>query len=231
MIYYYDLHIHSLLSPDADVLMSPNNIFNMASLKKLDMIAITDHNSTKQLMILEEISHSYDMLFVPGIELSLVEDIHVLIYFKTVHDAIQFDDIIDQWRDKTRYDGQMSQGITDIHDEIISLYPYDLSKNLSLSLLDLKQILRPFHHILVFAHVDRKKHSGIQYLDSFEVDAIELSKKSNPNFISNNHLDQYKILYNSDAHDITDINERTDHNKLNLESLTIEAFFKYFKHG
>ena len=34
MRYYYDLHIHSVLSPDADILMTPNNIFNMAYLKK-----------------------------------------------------------------------------------------------------------------------------------------------------------------------------------------------------
>ena len=231
MTYYYDLHIHSVLSPDADILMTPNNIFNMASLKKLDIIAVTDHNSTKQLLMMEELSHSFDMLFVPGVELSLIEDIHVIVYFKTVSDALHFDEMIDQWRDKTRYDGKMSQGITNIEDEIISLYPYDLSKNLSLSLLELKQILKPFHHILVFAHVDRKKHSGLHYLDATHVDAVELSKLVNRDFIMNNHLEKYRILYNSDAHDITDINERTDKNKLELESLTIEAFFKYFHHG
>lgn len=231
MTYYYDLHIHSVLSPDADILMTPNNIFNMASLKKLDIIAVTDHNSTKQLLMMEELSHSFDMLFVPGVELSLIEDIHVIVYFKTVSDALHFDEMIDQWRDKTRYDGKMSQGITNIEDEIISLYPYDLSKNLSLSLLELKQILKPFHHILVFAHVDRKKHSGLNYLNATHVDAVELSKLVNRDFIMNNHLEKYRILYNSDAHDITDINERTDKNKLELESLTIEAFFKYFHHG
>lgn len=231
MTYYYDLHIHSVLSPDADILMTPNNIFNMASLKKLDIIAVTDHNSTKQLLMMEELSHSFDMLFVPGVELSLIEDIHVIVYFKTVSDALHFDEMIDQWRDKTRYDGKMSQGITNIEDEIISLYPYDLSKNLSLSLLELKQILKPFHHILVFAHVDRKKHSGLNYLNTTHVDAVELSKLVNRDFITNNHLEKYRILYNSDAHDITDINERTDKNKLELDSLTIEAFFKYFHHG
>lgn len=47
MIYYYDLHIHSVLSPDADTLMTPNNIFNMANLKGLNIISVTDHNSFK----------------------------------------------------------------------------------------------------------------------------------------------------------------------------------------
>ena len=36
---YYDLHIHSCLSPCADDDMTPNNIVNMAIIKELDAIA------------------------------------------------------------------------------------------------------------------------------------------------------------------------------------------------
>ena len=70
MIYHYDLHIHSVLSACADDLMTPNNIFNMANLKGLDIISVTDHNSLKQLQICQEISESYDMLFIPGVEIT-----------------------------------------------------------------------------------------------------------------------------------------------------------------
>ena len=52
---YYDLHIHSALSPCGDDLMTINNIFNMAYIKGLDLIAITDHNSLKQQYYLEKI--------------------------------------------------------------------------------------------------------------------------------------------------------------------------------
>ena len=45
MMIAVDLHIHSALSPCADDDMTPNNIVNMALLKGLDAIAITDHNS------------------------------------------------------------------------------------------------------------------------------------------------------------------------------------------
>lgn len=233
MIYYYDLHIHSVLSPDADVLMTPNNIFNMAYLKKLDIIAVTDHNSTKQLKIMKELSESYDMLFIPGIELSLAEDIHVCCYFASTDDAYRFDNLLEPWRNNIRYDGHLGseQGITDINDEIVEVYPFDLSINLSLSLLELRALLQPFRHILVFAHVDRKKHSGLSHLSNFKPDAIELSSRASQDFIHAHHLNQYKIFYNSDAHMITDINERNDHNHVELESLTIDAFFDYIHHG
>ena len=46
---YYDLHIHSCLSPCAEDEMTPNNICNMALIKGLDLIALTDHNSVRQI--------------------------------------------------------------------------------------------------------------------------------------------------------------------------------------
>jgi len=42
---YYDLHIHTALSPCADDDMTPNDIVGMAVLNGLDIIAVTDHNS------------------------------------------------------------------------------------------------------------------------------------------------------------------------------------------
>ncbi len=233
MRYYYDLHIHSVLSPDADILMTPNNIFNMAYLKKMDIISITDHNSCKQLMMMEEISHSYDILFIPGIELSLKEDVHVICYFESVLDALTFEEAIEPYRSKILYDGRFEnvQGITDIHDEIIEVYPYDLSKNLSLSLYELNEFVRPFPHLLVFAHIDRLKHSGLAYISDIKVDAIELSRAVKSHFLQDNDLKRYIQLHSSDAHQITDINERTEKNTMELENLTKEAFFKYFRHG
>ena len=44
-----DLHIHSCISPCADMSMTPNNVVNMAYLKGLDVIAVADHNSARNL--------------------------------------------------------------------------------------------------------------------------------------------------------------------------------------
>ena len=49
-----DLHIHSCLSPCVDKGMTPNNIVNMAILKGLDIIAVTDHNSGENVPALLE---------------------------------------------------------------------------------------------------------------------------------------------------------------------------------
>ena len=45
--YYYDLHIHSCLSPCAENDMTPCNIAGLAALNGLQIVALTDHNSGK----------------------------------------------------------------------------------------------------------------------------------------------------------------------------------------
>ena len=47
--YFYDLHIHSCLSPCADDDNTPNNLAGMGMLAGLGLMALTDHNSAKKL--------------------------------------------------------------------------------------------------------------------------------------------------------------------------------------
>lgn len=233
MKFYYDLHIHSVLSPCADRLMTPNNIFNMANLKGINIIAVTDHNSMKQLPICHEISESYDMLFIPGVEITLKDNTHILCYFRQMKDAITFDSYLETCIHKRAYDKEKYgfQEITDVHDEVIDSIDYHLTDPTHLSLLQLLDALKDIHHILVYAHVDKEVNSGLKYIHHIPLDAIELSKNHSKDFITNHHLETYKLLMNSDAHQIIDINECTDHNIIELESLTIDAFFEYFGHG
>ncbi|HKJ42726.1 MAG TPA: PHP domain-containing protein, partial [Sunxiuqinia sp.] len=52
--YRADLHIHSILSPCADLDMSPDRIVQFAIERGLDMIAVTDHNSTRQCAMVKK---------------------------------------------------------------------------------------------------------------------------------------------------------------------------------
>ncbi len=228
MKYAYDLHIHSVLSPCADVLMTPNNIFNMAKLKRLDIISITDHNSLKQLSTCFELSKSYDMLFIPGVEITVSENFDVLCYFKQINDALAFDQLLEKYivKQEIKNHNFKEQDIMDIDDEIVGVYPYALSEPLRLSIYELIELLNPYEHLLVFAHVDRKKRSGKAFIDLIEHDAIEINHLENQSLFKTNKT----ILFNSDAHQITDILERTKDNIISLDKLDIDSFFKYFNH-
>ncbi len=223
MIYYYDLHIHTTLSPCADCLMTPNNICNMAMLKGLDLIAVTDHNSMKQLAVIHALSKSYDFLFVPGVEVTVSEGIDILVYFKYVDDALLIDKVLsthlaDKPLDETLYG---EQALYDIDDQKTGDFNTLLIQPLRISATELFELLAPYETIQVLAHIERVPASLHDLIYSKHIDAIETKSA----FMK---IDK-PILHNSDAHQIIDILERTKENQINLKNLTIDDFFDYFK--
>lgn len=70
---YYDLHIHSCLSPCGDDEMTPANIAGMAAVKGLDMIAVTDHNSCKNCPAVLRAAKEYGILAIAGMEINTSE--------------------------------------------------------------------------------------------------------------------------------------------------------------
>ncbi|MFK5884168.1 MAG: hypothetical protein QM489_07530 [Candidatus Izemoplasma sp.] len=227
--YYYDLHIHSILSPCADILMTPNNILNMAMLKGLDFISITDHNSVKQLPIMKELALSYDFVFVPGIEVTVKEDFDVLCYFKTLNLALEFGNVIesyltDDWHGYTKE----NQVITDIYDQDETYYSKSLVKT-NIAFKELQQLVNTFDGLLVLAHIDRLESSVLNTykLDEITFDGIELQKKHLLRTKLLKEYDNYRILINSDAHDLYTISEKDSY--FLLEEKTIDAFFNYMR--
>jgi len=225
---YYDLHIHSVLSPCADVLMTPNNLLNMAMLKGLNLISITDHNSLKQYPILMELSKSYDFVLVPGVEITTQEGIHCLVYFKTIDDAYQFEAVLDHHRQPLQTYAEAA--VCDIEDNVIRTYSTISSEPLRMTFDELCQRLHPYDHLLFLAHLDRKQPASLLVYTDSRLNGIELMDITNEDFITTYHLKQYRLLSSSDAHDLMQILEKGDHNVLDLPNVSIESFFKEFSH-
>ena len=203
MKYFYDLHIHTALSPCADVLMSPNNILNMAMLKELNIIAITDHNSCLQLDVIEELKESYEMLVVPGAEIEVKEKYHVVCLFASFEEARRFQKEIESYLHKTMHDEVMygEQHLFDVFDDIVNQYQVSLMGSSNIGLLQLRHMMNQYQGIMILANIEIFNHQ----LESLE----------------------YKILRNSDAHQIIDISEPV--HTIELEDLTIESLFKAIK--
>jgi len=228
--FFYDIHIHSILSPCADVLMTPNNILNMAMLKELDFISITDHNSTKQLKVFEELLESYDLVLLPGVEVTVLENFDVLCYFESIKLANQFNTILEKhllndWGNYSKND----QIITDIYDQEISTYDLPLTKT-NLPYKELVKVVRNLDGVIVLAHVNRKNSSALNSynLSDIDFDAIELQKYGSEEFLSENeYLLKYKILYNSDSHTLMSISEKEY--SVELETKTIKSFLNHLR--
>ncbi len=73
-----DMHIHTCLSPCADLEMSPRNIVKEAKKKGLDIIGICDHNSAENFPAVEKSAFQEGIKVIGGIEITSREEVHVL---------------------------------------------------------------------------------------------------------------------------------------------------------
>ena len=94
--FYYDLHIHTCLSPCGDDDMTPANIVGMSALKGLNVIAITDHNSCKNCAAAMALAKEYNITVIPGMELTTQEEVHVVCLFPTLEEAMAFDHYVEE---------------------------------------------------------------------------------------------------------------------------------------
>ncbi len=227
---YYDLHIHSCLSPCASDEMTPNNIVNMAALEGLKIIAVTDHNCVLNVEPVMELAEKNGMLCIPGMELTTAEDIHVVCLFERLFDAKNFGKYVlgnmPQIKNKTHIFG--NQIAVDIYDRPILEYPYLLSVATSIKVDDLVKTLLPFHGIAFPAHIDRPANGIISTLGIIPSEAGFKAAEISPHcpadfFDGKKYLSNYNKIYSSDAHTLEGLSGRKDYFELN--ELTIADVF------
>ena len=85
--YFADLHIHSCLSPCADLDMTPLRIVRQAASVGLDIIAIADHNTAENVAAAEAVAREVGVCLLPAMEVTSAEEVHVLALFGTVDAA------------------------------------------------------------------------------------------------------------------------------------------------
>ena len=213
--YYYDLHIHSCLSPCADDDMTPNNIAGMATLKGLNIMALTDHNSCKNCPAFFEACKAYGIVPIAGMELSTAEDIHLVCLFEELEAAMRFDNVISKhiMPIKNRPDIFGNQIITNGDDEQIGEEDTLLISSTDLPIEEAIALAREHGAHVHPAHIDRESNGIIAILgdipSEYGFNCYELNDKENKGKIFENfdYVNSENILICSDAHHLWDINE------------------------
>ncbi len=212
-----DLHIHSGLSPCAENDMTPNNIINMAKIKGLDAIAITDHNSTKNLTSFMKVAQKHNIICIPGVEITTKEEVHILALFSNLTEAMKIQEVLDDRLPKIKNNINIfgNQYIYDENDNIIEEYSRLLINSINLGLMEtIDEILR-IGGVAIPAHIDRHSFSIISNLGfispDLELQVVEISRHCNYGNLLKRHpyLVDYKCICNSDAHDLGSILERS----------------------
>ncbi len=216
MKFAIDFHIHSALSPCADDDMTPNNIVNMAILKGLDIIALTDHNSCKNLPAIMDVGKKRGLMVIPGMEVQTKEEVHILCLFKDLNIAMKFDEIVHNCLPNIANDEEVfgKQLIMNSQDKVTGKESRLLISSCSLSIDDVFSLVRAFGGFCIPAHVDRTAYSIISNLGfippTLKIKTVEISKKGNIESIVKKfpYLKDFDYIISSDAHYLWDINER-----------------------
>lgn len=206
--YYYDLHLHSCLSPCGSEDMTPSNIAGMAMLAGLQIVALTDHNSTKNCPAFYEACKTYGLIPVAGMELTTAEDIHMVCLFETLEQAMVFGEAVDKRRilisNKPSIWG--TQQILNASDEIIGEDPYLLPNATEISLEEGFSLVEAYGGLCYPAHIDRPAGGVLSILGAFpetpRFTAFEVNHMETVTALAEKHpvLNSLVPVVSSDAH-------------------------------
>lgn len=213
--YFCDLHIHSCLSPCGDDDMTPSNIVGMALLNGLNIIALTDHNTSKNCPAFFAQARLQGLIPVPGMELTTAEDIHVVCLFRELSDAMKFDKFIDTHRilipNKPEIFGH--QYILDENDEICGEEEALLLNATDLTVEDAFEAVLSRGGVCYPAHIDRTSNGIVSVLGAFPEDigytAFELNDAESLSEYEKRFplLKKLSRAVSSDAHNLWSISE------------------------
>jgi 3',5'-nucleoside bisphosphate phosphatase len=230
-----DLHIHTVLSPCGSLEMSPVNIVNVAIDKKLDIIAITDHNSTKQIEIVQKVAKNRNILVIGGVEVNSLEEVHCLAYFENGDQLALFQEFIDHHLIKVKNKPQHFgyQVVVDENEKIIIEEPWLLINALDVGLDLIEKKVHSLEGLFIPAHIDRKYNGIIGHLgfvpSSLLCDGFELSSNAKKgDWAQSPNLPHDPVLIrNSDAHWPEAI--ASQYSKFQMEELSFDEIRKAFR--
>lgn len=225
-----DLHIHTCLSPCGDVDMSPRNIINIAIERNLQIIAITDHNSTHNVSVCVELGNRKGLFVIPGCEVNTIEEVHCLCYFPHLWALDDFQKYLDSRianikNDPDKFGYQVAVDENDV-------IKYEEERSLFIGIMDsidtLAKVVHKLGGLFVPAHIDRPVNSLFSQLGfipkDLDYDALEVSKRTTVDDFTEKHpeLKGEFFLQNSDAHYTDDI--AVAYNMFKMESANWECF-------
>jgi PHP family Zn ribbon phosphoesterase len=206
--YVAELHVHTVVSPCAAVEMIPPLIVHTALENGINLIAITDHNSSANVEAVQKAAQGTELTVLPGMELQTSEEVHLLCLFDTSDQIRSFQMLVDgrlpPIENNIDYFGE--QFVVDETGEFIRRETQLLLVSARLSLEEAVQKVSQLGGIAIPAHVNRKVFSLIANLgfvpSNLPVDALEISRHISPTDAREKYpqLRDYTLVQNGDAH-------------------------------
>ena len=212
-----DLHIHSCLSPCADLFMTPRNIIEKAASLGISIVAVCDHNSAENIAVTQEIGKKRGITVIPGMEVTSSEEVHVLGFFKSLENACDMQARIYEHLQPGENDEDAfgMQVVVNEEDEVLGFNSRLLIGATDLPINRIIELIHRFQGIAVASHIDRDGFGIIGQLGFIPqdagFDALEISSRTTMDAAVENFRMYRSIpwITSSDAHQLEDIGKKT----------------------
>ncbi|MDP4282308.1 MAG: PHP domain-containing protein [Bacteroidota bacterium] len=229
MIYKADLHIHTVLSPCGDLDMSPSRIIKKAKEEGLDIIGITDHNSTLHGDLAAELGKKEGIFVLRGAEVTTKEEVHCLALFELSDQAKKFQKFLESRLPDIQNDPDYFgyQVVVDEEENILRMEPRLLISAIDADIDEVEANVHELNGLFIPAHIDRERFGIISQLGFFpaslKADAVEISARCKEEEFLYEHpeMKNFFRFRGSDAHWLNGIG--TCYTELNLNELSFTA--------
>jgi PHP family Zn ribbon phosphoesterase len=212
-----DLHIHTCLSPCAELSMTPRGIVGKAASLGINIIAVCDHNSAENVSVTRDLALKKGILVIPGMEINTSEEVHVLGLFRDIEDVFKMQEFIYENLQPGANDEDTfgMQVMVNEVDEVLGFNKRLLIGATNLSVDKVVDLIHSVNGLAVASHIDRDGYGIIGRLgfipEELRFDALEISRRINfdeakKKFASYRYL---PWISSSDAHKLEDIGKRT----------------------
>jgi PHP family Zn ribbon phosphoesterase len=216
-IFRADLHIHTCLSPCADIEMTPSAIVKTAIEKAIDIIAITDHNSAENVIAAQKTAGNKNLIVLAGMEVTSSEEAHILALLDAAEGIMKLQDIVYKNLLPGENDERLfgEQIVVNEKEEVLSFNKRLLIGATSLSAQEIVNTIHSLGGLAIASHVDRDAFSILSQLgfipEDLKFDALEISPNINKGKaeFSFKGYRFFPWITSSDAHWLRDMGRRT----------------------
>jgi len=207
-----DLHIHSCLSPCADLDMYPRALVERAVDQGLDIIAVCDHNSSENTEFVIRAASRYAIKVLPGMEIASSEEVHITALFESIENLYKIQQLVyNSLPGSNREEIFGCQAIVNDLDEVEGFNEKLLIGATNRPLEDWVRVIHDLGGLAIASHIDREAFSIIGQLGfippDLRLDALEISARTGIPEARKEFAELYRMPFitSSDAHFIKDI--------------------------
>ncbi len=211
-MFVIDAHVHTCLSPCAELDMHPSALVEAAVAAGLDAVAVCDHNSAENAGAVERAARTSGLAVIPGMEITSAEEVHILGLMPGLEEALALQSRI--YRALPGRNDERAFGMQVIANEWAEVLGFNEHLLAGATTLEVGRVVDEIHGaggLAVASHVDREGFGIIGQLglipNGLPLDALEVSRRTplpeaRAKFVPRG---EFPLVCSSDAHDPKDV--------------------------